>query len=57
MCTLLFSEGGVSNFHIKNKLKSVIFNDKKLITNNSNWEILTDNLVTFRRKDGVYEKL
>ena len=45
------------NFHIKNKLKSEIFNDKKVykqkyfsvITKNSNWEILTKNSVTFKR--------
>ena len=53
----LFSEEGC-NFHIKNKLKSGIFNDKKrlqakiffsVITTNSNWEILPKNLVTFKR--------
>ena len=52
----LFREG--CNFHVKNKLKSEIFNDKKkllakiffsVITKNSNWEILTKNLVTFKR--------
>ena len=51
------------NCHIENKLKSEIFNDKKsykqkyflriskniFITKNSNWEILTKNLVTFKR--------
>ena len=45
-------------FLIKNKLKSEIFNDKKglqtgmlcsVITKNSNWEILTKNVVTFQR--------
>ena len=55
----LFREG--CNFHVKNKLKSEIFNDKKkllakiffsVITKNSNWEILTKNLVTFKRQDG-----
>ena len=55
----LFGEG--CNFHVKNKLKSEIFNDKKkllakiffsVITKNSNWEILTKNLVTFKRQDG-----
>ena len=56
----LFSRGGreACNFHIKTKLKSEIFNDKKslqvkmffsVITKNSNWEILTKNLVTFKR--------
>ena len=42
--------------HIKNKLRSEIFNDKKslwakifffVITKNSNWEILTKNLFFF----------
>ena len=51
-----FHEGGY-NFHIKNKLKSEIFNDKKkkkkkiffsVVTKNSNGEILTKNLVTFK---------
>ena len=45
----LFSGGGDCDFHIKIKLKSEIFNDKKcwsakiffsVITKNSNWEIL-----------------
>ena len=49
--------GGCS-FHIKNKLESEIFNDKKrfisknvfsVITKNSNWDILSKNLVTFKR--------
>ena len=44
------------------KLKSEIFNNKKslstklfffAITKNLNWEILTKNLVTFKRWDGV----
>ena len=44
-----FRGGGGCNFHIKSKLKSEIFNDKKswsakiiftVITKNSNWEIL-----------------
>ena len=52
-----FFQGGC-NFHIKNKLKSEIFNDKKslyakiffsVITKNSNCEILPKNLVTFKR--------
>ena len=51
-----FFRGGC-NFHIKNKLKSEIFNDKKslsakiffsVITKSSNWEILPKNLVTFK---------
>ena len=53
----LFEVGGC-NFYIRNKLKSEIFNDKKkfinknvcsVTTKNSNWEILTENLVTFKR--------
>ena len=44
-----FFQGGC-NFHIKNKLKSEIFNDKSLEANNcSNWEILPKSLVTFKR--------
>ena len=59
-----FFQGGCS-FYIKNKLKSEIFNDKKglltklflpLITKNLNWEILTKNLVTFKRWDGVKDE-
>ena len=51
-----FTGGG--NFHIKNKLKSGIFNEKKslyakivfsVIIKNSNWEIWSKNLVTFKR--------
>ena len=45
---------------MKNKLKSEIFNYKvykqkcfSVITKNLNWEILTKNLVTFKRWDGV----
>ena len=49
------------NFYIKGKLKSEIFNEKKkkkkletktcfsVKTNNLNWDILTKNLVIFRR--------
>ena len=50
-----FRGSGGYNFYIKNKLKSQIFNDKKkvyrqkYITKNSRWEILTKNLVTFKR--------
>ena len=52
----LFS-GGCS-FYIKNKLKSEIFNNNKsletkmffsILTKNLNWEILTKNLVIFKR--------
>ena len=54
-----FGGGGDCNFHIKNKSKSEIVNDKKslqakiffsVVTKNSNWDILTKNLVTFKRK-------
>ena len=49
--------GGDCNFYIKDKLKSEIFNDKKVykqkyfsvLTENSNWETLTKNLVIFER--------
>ena len=53
---------GDCSFYIKNKLKSETFNDKKslstimffsVITKNLNREILTKNLVTFKRRDGV----
>ena len=46
-----FSWGGDvgCSFYIK-KLKSEIFND------NLNWEILTKNLVTFKRWDGVKDE-
>ena len=46
---------------MKNKLKSEIFNKKSVliemffsvITKNSKWEILTKNLVTCKREDGI----
>ena len=50
------------NFYVKNKLKSEIFNDKKslqtkmffsVITKNLNWDILTKNLVIFKRWHAV----
>ena len=49
------------SFYIKNKLKSAIFNDKKVykqkclsvITKNLNRKILNKNLVTFKRWNGV----
>ena len=59
-----FSYRGCS-FYIESKLKSEIFNDKKslqtefffcLISNNLNWEILTNNLATFKRSDGVKDE-
>ena len=61
----LFEEGGGCNFCVKNKLKSEIFNDKKclwtkifflVITKNSNWKILTKNLVTFKSKNGFKDE-
>ena len=58
------TKGG--NVHIKNKLKSEVFNDEKswksklffsVITKNSNWEILLKNLVFFKREeDGVKDE-
>ena len=53
------------NFNIKNKLKSEIFNDKKnlqtkmffsVITKNLNWDILTKNLVIFKRWHAVKDE-
>ena len=52
------------NFYIKNELKSEIFNDKKndkqmffsVVTKNWNWEVLTKNLVTSKRYDGVKDE-
>ena len=53
------------NFYKINKLKSEIFNSKKsletkiffsVITNNANWEILTKNLVTFKRWHGIKDE-
>ena len=50
------------NFYIRNNVKSEIFNDKKglqskiffsFITKNINWEILSKNLVSFKRWNGV----
>ena len=57
-----FFQGRSCSFYIKDKLKSEIFNDKKslqtkmffsVIAKNLNWEILTNNLVTFKRWDGM----
>ena len=60
-----FFSGGW-NLHIKNKLKSEIFNDKKsfiakknffsVITKNSNWEISPKNLVTFKSEGGIKDE-
>ena len=53
-----FFQGGRGCSCHKKKLKSEIFNDKKILkakiffsvtTKNSNWEILPKNLVTFKR--------
>ena len=52
---------GSRSFYIK-KLNPEIFNEKKFykqkhfITKNLNWEILTKNLVTFKRWDGVKDE-
>ena len=55
----------IISFYITNKLKSEIFDDKKslyikiffsVITKNLIWEILTNNLVTFKRWDGVKDE-
>ena len=60
-----WERGGGCNFHIKNKLKSETFNDKKslyakiffsIITKNSNREILPKNFVTFKRQDGIKDE-
>ena len=58
---MTFFKGGGFSFYIKNKLKSEIFNDKKVykqkclsvITKNLNRKILNKNLVTFKRWNGV----
>ena len=59
----LFWAGGGRDrsWYVKNKLKSGILNDEKnykpkclsAITKNLNWQILTKNLVTFKRSDGL----
>ena len=58
-------EGVCAVFYIKNKLKSEIFNDTKslkrrlffsVISKNFNSEILTKNLVTFKRWEGVKDE-
>ena len=58
-------KGVCAVLYIKNKLKSEIFNDKKIlkrrlffsvISKNFNSEILTKNLVTFKRWDGVKDE-
>ena len=59
---------GSCSCYIKNKLKSEIFNDKKVykqnhfkyfsaITKNLNWLTLTKNLVTFKKCGGVKDKI
>ena len=61
-----FQGMGGAIFQQKNKLKSGIFSDKKslstrffcfVVTKNSNWEILTENVVTFKRYGVKDEKL
>ena len=55
------SDLGACSFYITDKLKPDRINDKKFvikkifsaISKNLNWEILTKNLVTFKRWDGV----
>ena len=62
--TFLAGGGRDRSCYIKNKLKSEILNDKKnykpkflsAIIKNLNWQILTKNLVTFKRKDGVKDE-
>ena len=60
-----WGEGVCAVFYIKNKLNSEIFSDKKslkrrlffsVISKNFNSEILTKNLVTFKRWDGVKDE-
>ena len=55
-----WGEGRGSSFYMKSKLKTELFNDKKglqtkifffVITKNLNWEILTKNLISFKRWD------
>ena len=54
-------EGQGCSFYITNKLKSEIFNDKKvyqqkcfsITTKNFNWEVFSKKLVTFKKKGGV----
>ena len=57
-------QGGCS-FYIKNNVNFEIFNEKNVceqkmifsvITKNLNWEILTKNLVAFKRWDGVKDE-
>ena len=57
-------EGSQWSCYIKNELKSEILNNKKnckpkglsAIIKNLNWQILTKNLVTFKRKEGVKDE-
>ena len=63
---LFWAVGGSDrSFCIKNKLKSEILNNNKkptnqkclsAITKNLSWQILTKNLVTFKRYDGVKDE-
>ena len=58
---LTFFKGGCS-FYIENKLKSEIFNNKKSLLTKMffsaflNCDILTKNLVTFKRRNGVKDE-
>ena len=53
-----------SQFYIKKKLKDETLNDKKnykpkclsAVTKNLNWQILSKNLVTFKRNDWVKDE-
>ena len=55
-----FLGGKVVVYYINDKLKSEIFNKKKFINKMLftvlNWEILTKNLVTFKRWERVKDK-
>ena len=62
--TFLAGVGRDHSCYIKNRLKSEILNDKKnckpkclsAMTKNLNWQILTKNLVTFQRWDGIKDE-
>ena len=59
-----FVSGGEGCYFHQKKLKSEIFNDKKVckqkyfsvITKNSNWEISPKNLVSFKKQDGIKDE-
>ena len=62
--SVTFFRGGGAVFPLKNKLWSGICNHKNVsklkgisvLTKNLNWNILTKNLVTFKRWDGVKDE-